>query len=98
MSKFHIRVEDLETGETYLDTDTDCIVGAVDIGENKTHALGLTCCTPLILAGTILGAKRTIRQVREDHPVIEGIISLYEFLRSDAKTTPDDQNDQNENN
>ena len=94
MSKFHIRIENLETGEAFIDKDTDCIVGAVNLGD-KTRVLGLTHCNALALAETVSSADDAVRELKEEHPIIEVLLGGHALMKSDDQTSPDDEPENN---
>lgn len=63
---FHVTITDNVSGTVELDTDTDCIIGAVhqeQDGKGGTICLGYTDCSGMILAATAFGAIKVSKQI-----------------------------------
>lgn len=53
---FHITVTNTEDGSVLIDTDTSCLIGALDRDAAATQSFGHTRCTAVELAATATGA------------------------------------------
>lgn len=73
MSKYHISIIDLETGENIADADTDCIIGAYEDAEHATNSIAYTACDSATLTLTVIGAEKSAKRLREKYPTIKSI-------------------------
>lgn len=60
---FHITVKENKTGEFIVDMDTDAILGGILRNENNAFVLGVTCCPPKQVLGTVMAALNAIKQL-----------------------------------
>ena len=55
--KFNIVITDTETGETILNENTNCIIGALNKGDGISQGMCIVACNTLDAVTTIQGAK-----------------------------------------
>lgn len=64
---FHIIITD-RNGNALCDSDSDCIVGAYDVGDG-VQLIGFVECNGNALCETCLGAKNSIDTLLKDKPI-----------------------------
>lgn len=77
--KFHLVITDNETGETHIDCDTKCIIGAFEDG-NRSGSLAIAACNAIELAGSISAARGVIKRVLSEKPKIAALVEMEELF------------------
>lgn len=86
---YKITVIDLDTGETCVDAETNCLVGGFQIPSKKaTQGLALTACSALEICYTIDAAESAIKHL-DENPAIAMTRGLVQAIAHKTKGEED---------
>lgn len=68
--KFNIVITDTETGETVLNENTNCIIGAISKGDGKAKGMCIVAANAIDAAATIGASREAGLKCCEHNPTI----------------------------
>ena len=80
--RYHILITDNETGNTLVDSETSCIIGSYDVGDNGSMCLAYTNCPLPIILHTVESVESTIETLK-NNPSIKNnpFFEFYKMLK-----------------
>lgn len=85
MKKFKIIIKDLEENKTIVDEETDGIIGATLKGIGESSQIFLTNCTGLEILTLIDSIETTIKEAKEDDPMLKFASQLLKTIENIKK-------------
>lgn len=82
--RFHVVIKDNQTGETEIELDTDCIIGALHAqrdGEDGSQLCSYTDCDAYTIAETIIASIKAGRAVAEGEGRLPILMALAELVK-----------------
>lgn len=104
-AKWKLVITNLETGEVEAEHETNCIIGAVvDVHiDDKTKALGMTCCDPLSIMNALDAVDTVQKTILMKNPLLalgylaqkkehlaDGVSALRDLLETESEDIPVD--------
>ena len=93
MSKWHVVITDTETNKVEVDTDTSCIIGALDAQDKGIQVVGFSDCNIKTLIDTALGATKVTKQMtnRDSKTSLAFVLGLLSMQAEEKKEKEEEQ-------
>lgn len=87
---FHITIRDNETGEVTHDCDSDVIIGAFDVGGERTNGVAMTKADANKILNVVMGARNSIDSLLKANPKLLMMANMIDVIKRMEKENTDE--------